>query len=134
MRRITIEELKTAIKQTGMKVTQRSFGNSEENSGCPLTILAFSRKQHQITLDDIVNVLEDHSVKDIRLLFGEGMDLSYLHGFIDGFDQIPPYSQSAFLTLKAFESYRQGHHDGKLALEALLPSVKNNRCAEIIKF
>ncbi|GED33523.1 hypothetical protein P9G84_10280 [Brevibacillus centrosporus] len=122
MIRITIEEIKTAIEATGMQFIQRSYGNRDKNCGCPITIVAMYRNMKpQKTLGEIILAMEDHSVKDIRSIFGEEMDLSYVHGFMDGFDQFSAYSREAFSNEDAFNAYQLGHNDGALAAQTLLP-------------
>jgi hypothetical protein len=92
VRRITPEEVVQAYQETGLQPVFNMWGEAESNCGCALTALALHQmgRQYNISLSEIIRMLELESIEDKQYFFGEDMSSDYLTGFVNGFDDASP--------------------------------------------
>jgi hypothetical protein len=111
--RITVEEVKNAYKETGLKPKQGNFF-PEPGCACGLGAIYIQKSRKENFGKDKVSVMNKLSYTYPRI---------YQVGFANGFDGIR--KKSEFVTTVTRDHYHMGYEDGKAAYEAVRKDVKN---------
>ncbi len=98
MTRITHGRLKIVMAKTGATLVQGITFDEEHRAGCPIGILAHSKRTH-VNRPDVcakIDITED-----------------YAKGMIDGFDELEPHWFEG-----QFDGYKLGYADGRAIAKA----------------
>jgi len=132
VRRITVEEVTQAYRETGLTPAIGTFGMVSSRCGCAITaLLLYENQERGVSLEEIISSLEKGTTfgeiaESIRHLLGD-LDKFYLLGFVNGFDGLPMVCSEMFSSeddpSQAFRHFQIGYEDGVQVREAIFVSL-----------